>query len=255
MVDTLSVVTHEDYLVAVTTVVCEQYPSTAAALSEVQLVFGTGPRRRALDPLHRAWGGGEANEALPLVEIAAIGGLERRAAVAETMRARRASVQADRRIAGAILRGAGGSRAMAAARARHQAEARRDEAEHLAAPTGFESGYAGSGPAQLALALLLDTTGEPRPGAALVSGLQGRPRGPVVRYGVGAGSRRGAPTRPEPGRERPTSAVGVCAVCRSSCGRRAVPSGRSPAEPGRPAGAAPMSGELIAILAVGAAVL
>ena len=75
MVDTLSVVTHEDYLVAVTTVVCEQYPSTAAALSEVQLVFGTGPRRRALDPLHRAWGGGEANEALPLVEIAAIGGL------------------------------------------------------------------------------------------------------------------------------------------------------------------------------------
>ena len=42
MVDTLSVVTHEDYLVAVTTVVCEQYLSTAAAL---------------LDPLHRAWGG------------------------------------------------------------------------------------------------------------------------------------------------------------------------------------------------------
>ena len=40
---------------AVTTVVCEQYPSTAAAL---------------LDPLHRAWGGGEANEALPLVGAA-----------------------------------------------------------------------------------------------------------------------------------------------------------------------------------------
>ena len=68
-------VTHEEYLVAVTREVCEQYPSTAAALGEVRLVFGTGPRRRALDPLHRVWGGGEAYEALPLVEIAALGGL------------------------------------------------------------------------------------------------------------------------------------------------------------------------------------
>ena len=75
MVDSRGAVTHEDYLVAVTTAVCEQYPTTAASLSEVQLVFGTGPRRRALDPLHRVWGGGEADEALPLVEIAAIGGL------------------------------------------------------------------------------------------------------------------------------------------------------------------------------------
>ena len=70
-----SVVTHEDYLVAVTAAVCGQYPATAAALSEVRLVFGTGPRRRALDPLHRVWNGGEAVEPLPLVEIAAIGAL------------------------------------------------------------------------------------------------------------------------------------------------------------------------------------
>ena len=69
------VVTHEDYLVAVTAAVCGQYPATAAALSEVRLVFGTGPRRRGLDPLHRVWCGGEAVEPLPLVEIAAIGGL------------------------------------------------------------------------------------------------------------------------------------------------------------------------------------
>lgn len=75
MVETPSAITHEDYLVAVTREVCEQYPTTAVVLSQVQLVFGTGPRRRALDPLHRAWGGGEADEALPLVEIAAIGGL------------------------------------------------------------------------------------------------------------------------------------------------------------------------------------
>ena len=75
MVDSLRTVTHEDYLVAVTTAVCEQYPTTAASLSQVQLVFGTGPRRRALDPLHRVWGGWEADEPLPLVEIAAIGGL------------------------------------------------------------------------------------------------------------------------------------------------------------------------------------
>ena len=38
-------------------------------------MFGTGLRRRALDSLHRVWGGGEAAEPLPLVEIAAIGGL------------------------------------------------------------------------------------------------------------------------------------------------------------------------------------
>ena len=71
----MKVITHEDYLVAVTTAVCEQFPTTAEALSEVQLVFGTGPRRRALDPLHRVWNGGEADAPLPLVEIAAIGGL------------------------------------------------------------------------------------------------------------------------------------------------------------------------------------
>ena len=75
MVDLLRTVTHEDYLVAVPRAVCEQYPTTAASLSQVQLVFGTGPRRRALDPLHRVWGGGEADAPLPLVEIAAIGGL------------------------------------------------------------------------------------------------------------------------------------------------------------------------------------
>ena len=52
--------------------VCEQQPATAAALSEVRVVFGTGTRRRSL---HRVWGGGEADEPLPMVEIAAIGGL------------------------------------------------------------------------------------------------------------------------------------------------------------------------------------
>ena len=71
----MKVITHEDYLVAVTTAVCEQYPATSAALSEVQLVFGTGPRRRGLTKLHRVWNGGEPDEPLPLVEIAAIGGL------------------------------------------------------------------------------------------------------------------------------------------------------------------------------------
>ena len=71
----MRVITHEDYLVAVTAAVCEQYPTTAEALSDVRLVFGTGPRRRGIDPLHRVWGGGEAVEPLPLVEIAAIGGL------------------------------------------------------------------------------------------------------------------------------------------------------------------------------------
>ena len=70
-----SVISHEDYLAAVTAAVCEQFPTTAAALSQVHLVFGTGPRRRALDPLHRVWGGWEADAPLPLVEIAAIGGL------------------------------------------------------------------------------------------------------------------------------------------------------------------------------------
>ena len=71
----MKITTHEDYLVAVATAVCEQYPAMAAALSEVQLVFGTGPRRRGLASLQRVWGGGEADEPMPLVEIAAIGGL------------------------------------------------------------------------------------------------------------------------------------------------------------------------------------
>jgi hypothetical protein len=34
-------------------------------------------------------------------------------------------------------------------------------------PTGFSWGYSGSGPAQLALALLLDTTGDPEKAAIL----------------------------------------------------------------------------------------
>ena len=56
------------------TAVCEQYP-TAAALSEARLVFGKGPRRRGLALRPRVWLGEEADEALSLVEIAAIGGL------------------------------------------------------------------------------------------------------------------------------------------------------------------------------------
>ena len=71
----MKIVTHEDYLAAVTAVVCEQFPTTADALNQVHLVFGSGPRRRGLPTLHRAWGGGEAVDPLPLVEIAAIGGL------------------------------------------------------------------------------------------------------------------------------------------------------------------------------------
>ena len=71
----MRVVTHEDYLAAVATAVCEQSPATAAALSEVQLAFGTGPRRRTVGALHRVWAVGTAHEPLPLVEIAAIGGL------------------------------------------------------------------------------------------------------------------------------------------------------------------------------------
>ena len=71
----MQVVTHEDYLAAVATAVCEQYPATAASLSEVELVFGTGPRRRGLVVRHRVWLGGETAQPLPLVEIAAIGGL------------------------------------------------------------------------------------------------------------------------------------------------------------------------------------
>ena len=67
-------VTHEDYLAAITVAVCEQYPTTAAALSQVQLVFGVGLRQRALTTFYRA-GGGEADASLPLVEIAAVGGL------------------------------------------------------------------------------------------------------------------------------------------------------------------------------------
>ena len=68
------VITHEDYLATITVAVCEQYSTTAAALSQVQLVFGVGLRRRALTTFYRA-GGGEADESLPLVEIAAVGGL------------------------------------------------------------------------------------------------------------------------------------------------------------------------------------
>ena len=71
----MEVVTHEDYLAAIAAAVCEQFPATADALSQVHLVFGSGPRRRGLSTLHRAWGGGEAVDPLPLVEIAAIGGL------------------------------------------------------------------------------------------------------------------------------------------------------------------------------------
>ena len=71
----MQVVTHEDYLAAIATAVCEQYPATAAALGEVQLAFGTGPRRRTVGALHRVWSVGMAHEPMPLVEIAAIGGL------------------------------------------------------------------------------------------------------------------------------------------------------------------------------------
>ena len=67
-------ITHEDYLATITVAVCEQYPTTAAALSQVQLVFGVGLRQRTLTTFYRA-GGGEADESLPLVEIAAVGGL------------------------------------------------------------------------------------------------------------------------------------------------------------------------------------
>ena len=70
-----TVITHEDYLAAVAAAVCEQFPATAAALSAVHLAFGSGPRRRSLSSWHRAWYGGEATDPLPLVEIAAIGGL------------------------------------------------------------------------------------------------------------------------------------------------------------------------------------
>ena len=66
-------VTHEDYLAAVTTAVCEQFPATAAALAQVQLVFGAGLLRRSLT-FHPARGT-EASDPLPLVEIAAVGGL------------------------------------------------------------------------------------------------------------------------------------------------------------------------------------
>ena len=69
------VVTHEDYLAAIAAAVCQQFPATAHALNQVHLVFGSGPRRRGLSSLHRVWGGGEAVDPLPLVEIAAIGGL------------------------------------------------------------------------------------------------------------------------------------------------------------------------------------
>ena len=71
----MQAVTHEDYLAAIATAVCEQSPATAAALSEVQLAFGTGLRRRTVGVLHRVWSVGTAHDPLPLVEIAAIGGL------------------------------------------------------------------------------------------------------------------------------------------------------------------------------------
>lgn len=71
----MNVITHEDYLAAITAAVCAQFPATADALNQVHLVFGSGPRRRGRPTLHRAWGGGEAVDPLPLVEIAAIGGL------------------------------------------------------------------------------------------------------------------------------------------------------------------------------------
>ena len=71
----MKVVTHEDYLAAIAVAVCEQYPATASALSEVRLVFGSGVRRRGVTTLHREWGGVAAEAALPLVEIAAVGGL------------------------------------------------------------------------------------------------------------------------------------------------------------------------------------
>ena len=62
-------------MAAIAAAVCDQFPTTANALNQVHLVFGSGPRRRDLPTLHRAWGGGEAVDPLPLVEIAAIGGL------------------------------------------------------------------------------------------------------------------------------------------------------------------------------------
>ena len=71
----MQVVTHEDYLAAVATAVCEQFPATAAAFGEVQLAFGTGSRRRTVGAQHRVWSVGTAHEPLPLVEIAAIGAL------------------------------------------------------------------------------------------------------------------------------------------------------------------------------------
>ena len=71
----LNVITHEDYLAAITRAVCDTFPATADALNQVHLVFGAGPRRRGLSTFHRVWGGGEAVGPLPLVEIAAIGGL------------------------------------------------------------------------------------------------------------------------------------------------------------------------------------
>ena len=71
----MKVVTHEDYLAAIAVAVCEQYPATAAALSEVRLVFGSGVRRRGVTTLHRECGGVAAEAALPLIEIAAVGGL------------------------------------------------------------------------------------------------------------------------------------------------------------------------------------
>ena len=71
----MEVVTHEDYLAAITAAVCAQYPTTAVALSRIQLVFGSGLRRRSHRTIfHPPWGVAE-DQRLPLVEIASFGGL------------------------------------------------------------------------------------------------------------------------------------------------------------------------------------
>ena len=57
-------------------------------------------------------------------------------------------------------------------------------------PTGFEWGFSGSGPAQLALALLLDHSGDRVIGPTPLPALQGRRRGPLARQGMDAGAAR-----------------------------------------------------------------
>ena len=46
----MQVATHEDYLAAVATAVCEQYPTATAALSEVELVFGAARQVGLVNP-------------------------------------------------------------------------------------------------------------------------------------------------------------------------------------------------------------